>query len=1197
MAILASWSGAGLADGTAVTTSTAGTGDTPFGTVTASAFTVKASGGLHAPRIQMDQAAATAAELIWGSAVVGTSLTAWAARCYVELSALPPANGGRLVSAYTASNALLWFVDVTTAGLLRLRNAGGTAVSTSAAALPTSTELRIEGVHNNGAVVVNVYTGNGGTVLTSVSSTGLGVGSGLEAVRFGMPAVSPTWGRLWLDEFAVANTAAEIGPVVTPPRSGTGTITATAALTGSGRKIASGTGTASATATASGTGFKRASGTGTITATASLTGSGSQPNPPTFPDAPLATDVELKIGDTWERITGDVLTGNPITIERGRADEAAEVAPSKLSLTLRNTGGKYSPRNPRSPYFGLIGRNTPIRVRVNHPDVPSDVYAYMPGRDGHYFSTPDAAGIELTTGVDVRMEITPDSWRPTIGMTLASKRDWHGSQDSWAFVLRTDGLLRLRWTSDGVTAKAANSTVPVPAPVSGRLAVRARLGASTGTYTFYTAPSLAGPWTQLGDVVAGASGGIFSGTAPLEIGSSAAGTSGFTDLRMFHGRLHAFQLANLAGAVIADPGITEQAEGDTEWTAADGLPWSAHGGARLLRPARFHGEVSTWPQKWSLGGHQITTPIEGSGVKRRLGQGRAAVQSTLRRSIPQEKGLVAYWPMEDAGGQFASAMIGAGPLRVTRDGIDYASDSDFVGSAPIPRMGTGRVAGAVPGFTPQPGSIPEIFAEQSLVMLLHMPDTALDGPRRLLALSTTGQGAQWDLWYSAALGGVLGVTVYDRDGAKIHEQSSGLAVHGKLLRIALNLTQFTTNSTWDLYIQEQGKAPEPSFGAGVSATMGVIRTVTVGDPTDLGDTSIGHIAIYNRATILNTVTDDAFQAFTGELAADRLVRLADENDVPMTVVGQPPETAAMGPQKVGALLDLLEDCADADGGILGEARDEIGLEYRTCASLYNQVPALTLTYGEPGLAAPFEPVDDDQGTVNDATITREGGSSARVVVESGPLSVLPPPDGVGTYDLQETVNVADDDVLPDLAGWRVHTGTWDQARYPSLGVKLHKAPGLIAAAVAMDFGDRATVGDLPPWLPPGPADALVQGYVEVLELLRWRIDCNASPAGPWNVGVLDDAARFDTAGSELAAGASSSSPSLSVATTQGPIWTTSLDEFPFDVMIDGERVTVTAISGASSPQTFTVVRAVNGIVKAHAAGADVALADPTYVAI
>ena len=44
--------------------------------------------------------------------------------------------------------------------------------------------------------------------------------------------------------------------------------------------------------------------------------------------------------------------------------------------------------------------------------------------------------------------------------------------------------------------------------------------------------------------------------------------------------------------------------------------------------------------------------------------------------------------------------------------------------------------------------------------------------------------------------------------------------------------------------------------------------------------------------------------------------------------------------------------------------------------------------------------------------------------------------------------------------------------------------------------------------------------------------------------------------------------------------------------IAGEQITVTSISGSSSPQTFTITSSVNGVVKAHTAGAAVRLFIP-----
>lgn len=78
---------------------------------------------------------------------------------------------------------------------------------------------------------------------------------------------------------------------------------------------------------------------------------------------------------------------------------------------------------------------------------------------------------------------------------------------------------------------------------------------------------------------------------------------------------------------------------------------------------------------------------------------------------------------------------------------------------------------------------------------------------------------------------------------------------------------------------------------------------------------------------------------------------------------------------------------------------------------------------------------------------------------------------------------------------------------------------------------------------------------------------------------------------EAAAGATS----LSVATTAGTVWTTS--DTPFDAVVAGERVTVTAASGATSPQTWTVTRAVNGVSKTLPVGGDVRLYQPAILAL
>lgn len=76
---------------------------------------------------------------------------------------------------------------------------------------------------------------------------------------------------------------------------------------------------------------------------------------------------ELYVGEEWLDITGDVYTRDPATITFGRPNEGTRPTPGSCSLTITNRDGRYSPLNPNSPYFGLLGRNTPLRVSVTTP--------------------------------------------------------------------------------------------------------------------------------------------------------------------------------------------------------------------------------------------------------------------------------------------------------------------------------------------------------------------------------------------------------------------------------------------------------------------------------------------------------------------------------------------------------------------------------------------------------------------------------------------------------------------------------------------------------------------------------------------------------------------------------------------------------------------------------------------------------------
>lgn len=97
-----------------------------------------------------------------------------------------------------------------------------------------------------------------------------------------------------------------------------------------------------------------------------------------WPTDPLTVEVALALGadltadpGTWSFST-DITTytfdrdgDNSIVITRGRRDESTVAPPSSISLTVNNSDGRFSPRNPTGAYYGSLRRNTPLRVRVN----------------------------------------------------------------------------------------------------------------------------------------------------------------------------------------------------------------------------------------------------------------------------------------------------------------------------------------------------------------------------------------------------------------------------------------------------------------------------------------------------------------------------------------------------------------------------------------------------------------------------------------------------------------------------------------------------------------------------------------------------------------------------------------------------------------------------------------------------------------
>jgi hypothetical protein len=923
---------------------------------------------------------------------------------------------------------------------------------------------------------------------------------------------------------------------------------------------------------------------------------------------PLPITVEMLYDAAWNNITSDTRQTSDISMRWGRADEASVAAPNELGLTLNNgrskinpaVTGRYSLRNPRSDLFGKISRNTPIRVRLG----ATDAALHFSGIDGDYASTPDTAALDVTGDIDVRVDITPVTWRPPGFVVLASKYQGEG-QWSWVFYMDTTGKLKVAWTSGGTSATriTATSTVAVPS-ASTRLAVRFTVdvnnGASGNTTTFYTAPSLSGTWTQLGAaVIFSGVTSIFSSAAPLAAGSGGSGDGVFTDSTPLNGRMHALQLrSGIGGSIVANPDFTARsADTGSTFTDSSGRVWTMNGNTQIDDlSVRMVGEVTNMPVEWDESGSDVWVPLTAKSISRRLGQGKSPLRSTLFRGLSSASNIVAYWPMEDGRDATSVAEAFGGKPLILNGDVTMSSYSGFAGSDAVPAFGNiGTLRGPIPNYAPN--------ARQRIACMLHQSDTQ-PADRNLIFVTCRG-GTVADATLVLKADGSLRVVLRNSLGVSLVDTSGGVGdLRGENAMVWMLFEQSGANINWQAGKIAEGEGAVTFFASTLAGhTYGRFTTMVLGSAGDLAGAALGHVHIVNGDDTFG-FWDTAFTAmiaWDGETAGERARRLCAEEGVPLMFVGDPESTARMGKQGIRTLTELLRECAETELGVLDDHPRVRAKRFRTRETLYNQDVAFTLDYSAGEVAHPLRPIPDDQATRNDVLVVRDGGSSARAVQETGPLNVQDPaedPDGVGRYDTSVTLNLHADSQLANQAGWRKRLGTVDEDRFPSVRFNLGRDPQLLDSFRLLSAGDRLQIINPPTWMPAESVDQLVQGGRETLNAFKHEIDLVCTPASPWSVVLVSDGtdenradAGFSTTSASFVAGTGTS---LSVATSQGPLWTTSAAQFPLYIYVFGVVLEVTNITGSSSPQTFTVTQApVNGITKTIPAGQAVRLADPS----
>lgn len=932
---------------------------------------------------------------------------------------------------------------------------------------------------------------------------------------------------------------------------------------------------------------------------------------PNFPAQPLSVKVELNLPVSgWTDISA-YASLDTAQITRGHQDESTTVSASTLAMTLDNADGRFSQAYPKGAYYGQLGLNTPIRVSL----AEGATYLRSEVDQASFATCPNSSGMNaVTAGFEVWVDATLDNWMGP-SQVLASKWAASANQRSWQVGVDPTGIwvwINTTGTSGG-TYFHSNGTMPIPP--NQRMSIRVTYDGSANV-SFYTGQYCAG-WTQLGSTWGlGGLGAAHVGTAPVQVGYCSDNDEANIG---YQGKIHAFAWiktsgSGLAGAV-ASSDFTQIPAYSTSFTDPQSNSWTVNGNAEISNRAyRFHGECAAWPQAWSPGGANATVSLSAGGLLRRIGQGEAPVNSPMNRAYTQLTGAMypqAYWPMEDLSNatSIASGIPGY-PVMQFFGAPTLSSFSSFNCSLALPVLNGATFTGVVPAYSI---STTQNTNSDAVVRFLMAVPSAGDTAnavicRLLMNGNATGQLARVDLTYLT--GGSMSLTGYDDNGSQLW--TSGAVVFpivGALARVSIEIRNNGSGTylpSFDTLIAGAMTGNGATVGSGVTGTVGTVRQIQFnpsGSPLLTG-TAIGHVSLQSTWASLFTMANP-LMAWQGEAAGNRFARLCGEQGLQFRGRGNLSDTVPMGIQTIETITTLLQECADADQAIWFEPRQCLGWGFRTRVSVGNQTAAIPLDYNLDHLSGQLQPTVDDQTVINNVTVQNQSdGSSAQAILTTGPMSNQPPPLGVGNYDTSVTVNLASDSQLVSQAGWILHMKTVNQPRFPGIECDMANAfmQSLWYSVLDADLGDRLTIADPPFWLPPGAVDQIIQGASESLSDKTFLPAWNGIPTLPWNVAYMDDVVygRADTDGSTLAvADPTGTATTLSIATTNpaSPLWTTNSADFPFNIGINGEEITVTNITGSSSPQTFTVTRSVNGVQIAQAAGAAVALFIPCIISL
>jgi len=553
------------------------------------------------------------------------------------------------------------------------------------------------------------------------------------------------------------------------------------------------------------------------------------------------------------------------------------------------------------------------------------------------------------------------------------------------------------------------------------------------------------------------------------------------------------------GPGLADLRVKNWAEGSKvagRWTPGVAAgPWHPLKLKRRIRiQARYAG--GSWVDLWGghltdfvpswIGAGKAVCDLSTSDLLSALSLLKAFPNAILAEQLYDDP--VLCYPLDDSEGS-----VTAGDRTVSnRPSLTV----EQIGSGGAVDFGSGSVGpeGATcAAFTPVDGSnyaylaatLPAIPCSGLTVVAVYNPSVLVNREIVTVADTATPSAATDGSIYAS-----LGLDISGRPVA-ITDQNRALsygindttaATVGEWAHAALRLT-----SSGDLDLFVDGVLVASVSGAPVPAVLRGIRVAQ--GPRTFGpwDGQIANVAVYDTALSDARIADHALAVtgWAGELTGGRFQRLARLAGVPSGLISVTSSAGGttMGAQPVGGktLTTALNEVATTDQGATDI--DRSGLLRFAGRDLRRGAASVVTLDARTDILNDFEGLPyNDEGLLNDVTVSRIGGATQRAVNQASSDEYGPITDSIEVY-------LNDDAEALRLAEWLANKDAQPQLRAPVLKVSMAalaaRSPSKVAAVMALERGQRITVSDLPDGLPATTLDLFVEGLSDAWGKNDW----------------------------------------------------------------------------------------------------------------